>query len=183
MQCDAKAKSTGKRCTQKAITGLKKCRFHGAATKASKAKSRRLQAQKKILTELEQNKLTGKATEGTTDALGELQKLTTELIHMKDQLTQRVNRLGDELASYDDKGAEHTKVEIDIYLTVIDKLTKTLDIALKHDIEGKKLAIEQAKAEIVAAVVMRTLIHAGLTGDKLEASKAYLYGELQKIEA
>lgn len=102
-------------------------------------------------------------------------------MHFKDQLTQRVNTLGDNLAHYDAKNSETVKVEIDIYLKIIDKLTKTLDIALKHDIEGKKVAIEQAKADLVAGLIIRTLIHAGLAGEQLDGAKTYMYQQLKEI--
>lgn len=181
MQCDAKAKSTGKRCAQKAVPGLKKCRYHGAGTKAAKAKSRRIQAEKKIMTELERSALTGKALVGTTNPLDELQKLTTELIHFKDQLTQRVNDLKEDIGSVDDKGAEQIAAEVDIYLKVIASLTKTLDIALKHDIEGKKLAIEQAKAEMVAAALFRVLAAIGITPAQMDTAKLLMHDELTKL--
>lgn len=135
------------------------------------------------MTELERTALTGKALEGTTDPLGELQKLTTELIHMKDQLTQRVNDLRDNLSNFDDKRSEQIKAEVDIYLKVIASLTKTLDIALKHDIEGKKLAIEQAKAEMVASALFRVLAAIGLKPEQMDTAKLLMHDELTKLAA
>lgn len=180
-QCTAKSRTTGEQCRQRAMVEQTKCRFHGGKSPNALKKARERATEKKILTELERGKLTGKALVGTTDPLGELQKLTTELVHFKDQLTQRVNDLGDYLANYDDKGSETVKVEIDIYLKIIDKLTKTLDIALKHDIEGKKIAIEQAKADLVAGLIIRTLIHSGLAGEQLDGAKTYMYQQLKEI--
>lgn len=180
-QCTAKSRTTGERCRQRARINQTKCRFHGGNSPNALKKARERATEKKILTELERGKLTGKALVGTTDPLSELQKLTTELVHFKDQLTQRVNNLGDNLAHYDAKDSETVKVEIDIYLKIIDKLTKTLDIALKHDIEGKKLSIEQAKADLVAGLIIRTLIHAGLAGEQLDGAKTYMYQQLKEI--
>ena len=180
-QCTAKSRTTGEQCRQRAMVEQTKCRFHGGKSPNALKKARERAAEKKILTELERTKLTGKALVGTTDPLSELQKLTTELVHFKDQLTQRVNALGDNMAHYDEKDTETLKVEIDVYLKVIDKLTKTLDIALKHDIEGKKLAIEQAKADLVAGLIIRTLIHSGLAGEQLDGAKTYMYQQLKEI--
>lgn len=180
-QCTAKSRTTGEQCRQRAMIEQTKCRFHGGKSPNALKKARERATEKKILTELERGKLTGKALIGTTDPLSELQKLTTELVHFKDQLTQRVNTLGDDLAHYDAKNGETVKVEIDIYLKIIDKLTKTLDIALKHDIEGKKIAIEQAKADLVAGLVIRTLIHSGLAGEQLDGAKTYMYQQLKEI--
>ena len=180
-QCTAKSRTTGEQCKQRAMVEQTKCRFHGGKSPNALKKARERATEKKILTELERGKLTGKALVGTTDPLSELQKLTTELVHFKDQLTQRVNTLGDDLAHYDAKGSETIKVEIDIYLRIIDKLTKTLDIALKHDIEGKKIAIEQAKADLVAGLIIRTLIHSGLAGEQLDGAKTYMYQQLKEI--
>ena len=182
-RCTALSRNTGERCGQWAMKGQTKCRYHGGKSPNALRKVKERQVEKKILTELERTKLTGKATQGSTDPLGELQKLTAELIHMKDQLTQRVNDLGDELASYTAEGAETVKVEIDIYLKVIDKLTKTLDIALKHDIEGKKLSLETAKAELVAACLTRVLTALDLPKATTDRAKTLLAEEFQKIGA
>lgn len=180
-QCTAKSRTTGEQCRQRARVNQTKCRFHGGNSPNALKKARERATEKKILTELERGKLTGKALVGTTDPLSELQKLTTELVHFKDQLTQRVNTLGDDLAHYDAKNSETVKVEIDIYLKIIDKLTKTLDIALKHDIEGKRLAIEQGKAELVAAAVFRVLAGLGLAPDQMDAVKVQLHHELTTL--
>lgn len=182
-RCTALSRNTGERCGQWAMKGQTKCRYHGGKSPNALRKVKERQVEKKILTELERAKLTGKATQGNTDPLGELQKLTAELIHMKDQLTQRVNNLGDKLASYTAEGAETVKVEIDIYLKVIDKLTKTLDIALKHDIEGKKLSLETAKAELVAACLTRVLTALDLPKATTDRAKTLLAEEFQKIGA
>lgn len=182
-RCTAISRNTGERCGQWAMKGQTKCRYHGGKSPNALRKVKERQVEKKILTELERHKLTGKATQGSTDPLGELQKLTAELVHMKDQLTQRVNDLGDDLASYTAEGAETVKVEIDIYLKVIDKLTKTLDIALKHDIEGKKLSLETAKAELVAACLTRVLTALDLPKATTDRAKTLLAEEFQKIGA
>lgn len=182
-RCTALSRNTGERCGQWAMKGQSKCRYHGGKSPNALRKVKERQVEKKILTELERAKLTGKATQGSTDPLGELQKLTAELVHMKDQLTQRVNDLGDKLASYTAEGAETVKVEIDIYLKVIDKLTKTLDIALKHDIEGKKLSLETAKAELVAACLTRVLTALDLPKATTDRAKTLLAEEFQKIGA
>lgn len=182
-RCTALSRNTGERCGQWAMKGQSKCRYHGGKSPNALRKVKERQVEKKILTELERTKLTGKATQGSADPLGELQKLTAELIHMKDQLTQRVNDLGDDLASYTAEGAETVKVEIDIYLKVIDKLTKTLDIALKHDIEGKKLSLETAKAELVAACLTRVLTALELPKATTDRAKTLLAEEFQKIGA
>lgn len=182
-QCTAKSRTTGEQCRQRARVNQTKCRFHGGNSPNALKKARERATEKKILTELERGKLTGKALIGTTDPLSELQKLTTELVHFKDQLTQRVNTLGDDLAHYDAKNSETVKVEIDIYLKIIDKLTKTLDIALKHDIEGKKLALETAKAEVVAACLIRVLTALDLPRETAEQAKALLAVEFEKIGA
>lgn len=182
-RCTALSRNTGERCGQWAMKGQTKCRYHGGKSPNALRKVKERQVEKKILTDLERAKLTGKATQGNTDPLGELQKLTAELVHMKDQLTQRVNDLGDELASYTAEGAETVKVEIDIYLKVIDKLTKTLDIALKHDIEGKKLSLETAKAELVAACLTRVLTALDLPKATTDRAKTLLAEEFQKIGA
>lgn len=182
-RCTALSRNTGERCGQWAMKGQTKCRYHGGKSPNALRKVKERQVEKKILTELERTKLTGKATQGSTDPLGELQKLTAELVHMKDQLTQRVNDLGDKLASYTAEGAETIKVEIDIYLKVIDKLTKTLDIALKHDIEGKKLSLETAKAELVAACLTRVLTALDLPKATTDRAKTLLAEEFQKIGA
>lgn len=182
-RCTALSRNTGERCGQWAMKGQTKCRYHGGKSPNALRKVKERQVEKQILTELERHKLTGKATQGNTDPLGELQKLTAELVHMKDQLTQRVNDLGDELANYTAEGAETVKVEIDIYLKVIDKLTKTLDIALKHDIEGKKLSLETAKAELVAACLIRVLTALDLPKATTDRAKTLLAEEFQKIGA
>lgn len=182
-RCTALSRNTGERCGQWAMKGQTKCRYHGGKSPNALRKVKERQVEKKILTELERAKLTGKATQGNTDPLGELQKLTAELIHMKDQLTQRVNDLGDNMANYTAEGAEAVKVEIDIYLKVIDKLTKTLDIALKHDIEGKKLSLETAKAELVAACLTRVLTALDLPKATTDRAKTLLAEEFQKIGA
>ena len=182
-QCTAPSRTTGGRCKNWAMSNQTKCRFHGGKSPNALKKARERAAEKKILAELERGKLTGKALTGTTDPLSELQKLTTELIHFKDQLTQRVNTLGDDLAHYDAKNSETVKVEIDIYLKIIDKLTKTLDIALKHDIEGKKLELETAKAEVVAACLIRVLTALDLPRETAEQAKALLAVEFEKIGA
>lgn len=182
-RCTALSRNTGERCGQWAMKGQSKCRYHGGKSPNALRKVKERQVEKKILTELERKALTGKATQGNTDPLGELQKLTAELVHMKDQLTQRVNDLGDKLASYTAEGAETVKVEIDIYLKVIDKLTKTLDIALKHDIEGKKLSLETAKAELVAACLTRVLTALDLPKATTDRAKTLLAEEFQKIGA
>ena len=163
------------------MRGQEVCYSHGGNASQNKAAAKRRLAEQAVIVELERTKLTGKALIGTTDPLSELQKLTTELVHFKDQLTQRVNTLGDGLAHYDAKNGETVKVEIDIYLKIIDKLTKTLDIALKHDIEGKKLEIETAKAEAVAAAMTRTMNALGLNREQVEQAREILHKELTSM--
>lgn len=180
-QC--KRVKNGKRCERSAMRGQEVCYSHGGNARQNKAAAKRRLAEQAVMVELERTKLTGKATQGTTNPLDELQKLTTELIHFKDQLTQRVNALGDNMAHYDEKDSETVKVEIDVYLKVIDKLTKTLDIALKHDIEGKKLELETAKAEMVAACLIRVLTALDLPRETAEQAKALLAVEFEKIGA
>ena len=178
-QC--KRVKNGKRCERSAMRGQEVCYSHGGNARQNKAAAKRRLAEQAVMVELERGKLTGKALVGTTDPLSELQKLTTELVHFKDQLTQRVNTLGDDLAHYDAKNSETVKVEIDIYLKIIDKLTKTLDIALKHDIEGKKLELETAKAEMVAAAMTRTMTTLGLNREQVEQAREILHKELTSL--
>ena len=178
-QC--KRVKNGKRCERSAMRGQEVCYSHGGNAPQNKAAAKRRLAEQAVMVELERTKLTGKATIGTTNPLDELQKLTTELIHFKDQLTQLVNALGDDMAHYDEKGAETLNVKIGAYMKVVEMLTKLLDIALKHDIEGKKIAIEQAKADLVAGLIIRTLIHSGLAGEQLDGAKTYMYQQLKEI--
>lgn len=179
-KCKAR-KRNGEQCGNRPLRGLSVCRMHGGASPQGRAAAKRRLAEQAVMNELERSKLTGKAVQGTTDPLGELQKLTTEMIHFKDQLTLRVNDLGDNLANYDEKGSEQVKTEIDVYLKVIDKLTKLLDIALKHDIEGKRLSLETAKAELVAAALFRVLNGIGVSNEQMETAKTMLHKELTTI--
>lgn len=180
-RCTSISRTQGRRCGNWAVKGTKVCRMHGGKAPQVKAKASERAIERKIMTELDRKKLTGKALVGTTKPLDELQKLTTELVYFKDQLTQRVNDLGDKLAHYNNENSESVKVEIDVYLKVIDKLTKTLDIALKHDIEGKKLSLETAKAELVAAALYRVLSGIGATREQIEHAKNLLHKELTAI--
>ena len=182
-RCTAKSRTTGEQCKQRAMMEQTKCRFHGGKSPNALKKARERAAEKKILTELERGKLTGKALLGTTDPLSELQKLTTELVYFKDQLVERVNALGDDITHFDAKNTEAARVVIDLYMRANKELTKTLDIALKHDIEGKKLALETAKAEVVAACLIRVLTALDLPRETAEQAKALLAVEFEKIGA
>lgn len=180
-QC--KRVKNGKRCERSAMRGQEVCYSHGGNAPQNKAAAKRRLAERAIKTELERGKLTGKALIGTTDPLSELQKLTTELVYFKDQLVERVNALGDDITHFDAKNTEAARVVIDLYMRANKELTKTLDIALKHDIEGKKLALETAKAEMVAACLIRVLTALDLPRETAEQAKALLAVEFEKIGA
>lgn len=177
-QCTATSRTTGERCRQRAMNDMKVCRYHGGKSPQAQAAAKKRRAERQILAELERAQLTGKALKGETDPLGALQKLTAELSHMKDQLTIRVNELGEQIKTQGEAGAEAAAVEVELYLKVIDRLTKTLDIALKHDIEGKKLSLETAKAELVAAALYRVLSAIGASKTQQEQAKTLLHQEL-----
>lgn len=180
-RCTSISRTQGRRCGNWAVKGTKVCRMHGGKAPQVKAKAEQRKKEQKLMADLQRAQLTGKANTGDTNPLDTLQKLTSELGWMKDQLTIRVNELGEQIKAKGEAGAEAAAVEIELYLKVIDRLTKTLDIALKHDIEGKKLSLETAKAELVAAALYRVLSGIGATREQIEHAKNLLHKELTAI--
>lgn len=170
--CGAKTR-TGHPCKNPPIQGAKRCHMHGSATTKAKNRAQANLTTTRIQTELQRNHLTGKATTAASNPLDELHALTTETRWHLDQLMARIN-------------SDHTQLpEIEAYLDLYDKavknMTKLLDIALKHDIDAKHLALQQHQANNIAAAIKRIINGAGLTQEQKTTAQHIAHTELTKL--
>lgn len=170
--CGAKTR-TGHPCKNPPIQGAKRCRMHGSATTKARKAAKTNTTAANIQTALTRAHLTGKATTAASNPLDELHALTTETRWHLDQLMARIN-------------SDHTQLpEIEAYLDLYDKavknMTKLLDIALKHDIDAKHLALQQHQANNIAAAIKRIINGANLTPQQKTTAQHIAHTELTKL--
>lgn len=170
--CGAKTR-TGAPCKNPPIQGAKRCRMHGSATTRARKAAKTNQAANQIQTALTRAKLTGKATTAVSNPLDELHALTTETRWHLDQLMARINS--------DHTQLPETQAYLDLYDRAVKNMTKLLDIALKHDIDGKHLALQQTQADNIAAAIKRIINGTGLTPEQKATAETIAYTELTRL--
>lgn len=172
-QCAATTRN-GTPCKNPPIKGAKRCRMHGSATQKAKNKAQTTLTKQRIQTELTRHHLTGKAHPNTTtNPLDELHQLTTETRWHLDQLMARIND--------DQTTPAEIETYLDLYDNAIKNMTKLLDIALKHDIDGKRLKLQQDQATMIAAVITRIINGTGLTPQQKTTAQNIAHTELLRL--
>ncbi len=169
--CGAKTR-TGAPCKNPPIQGAKRCRMHGSATQRARKAAKTNTAAANIQTALTRATLTGKATTAASNPLDELHALTTETRWHLDQLMARINN-----------GTNPQEIEayLDLYDRAVKNMTKLLDIALKHDIDGKHLALQQTQADNIAAAIKRIINGTGLTPQQKTTAETIAHTELTRL--
>ncbi len=169
--CGAKTR-TGQPCKNPPIQGAKRCRMHGSATQRARKAAKTNTATANIQTALTRAHLTGKATTAASNPLEELHALTTETRWHLDQLMARINN---------NTNPQETEAYLDLYDRAVKNMTKLLDIALKHDIDGKHLALQQTQADNIAATIKRIINGTGLTPQQKTTAETIAHTELTRL--
>lgn len=146
--------------------------MHGSATTKAKNRAQANLTTTRIQTELQRNHLTAKATGTHTNPLEELHALTTETRWHLDQLMNRINN---------GTTPQETQPYLDLYDKAVKNMTKLLDIALKHDIDAKHLALQQHQANNIAAAIKRIINGAGLTQEQKTTAQHIAHTELTRL--
>lgn len=160
-QCTAKAKSTGNRCTRKAIRGGTVCPVHGGSSpNVKKAAQRRLTLQKAQADAA--STLAHLGITPITDPITELGKVAREILALKDSLAARVNAL-DDITDTNSFGVENVRAVVDLYNTALDRSVRVLDSLGKHDLETRRVQIEERTAAMFQWILAGVLNDLNLT--------------------
>jgi hypothetical protein len=152
-RCTATAKRTGERCKRAPVPGANVCVKHGGgAPQVQAAAQRRLleQRAKATIASL------GGEVPPLGDPLSQLEALGAELVATKDWMRNRVAELRSPGYS-SAQGLEQVKAEWQLYVSLATRVEATLSKIIALDIAGRRLALDEAKARLVASALAKVL--------------------------
>lgn len=165
-RCTATNRS-GQQCGKYAIRGGSVCTAHGGRNPSVKRRA-------------EQNLAVEEARADAAAALGhhgltpvddpviELGKVAREIVAMKDALAARVNALSG--PTYAAMGEEKPRVELALYERALDRTVKVLDLLGRHDLEARRVRVEEQTARLFMFVLRGVFLDLDLSADQHERS-------------
>lgn len=177
-QCTAKAKSTGNRCTRTAIRGGTVCPVHGGSSTRVKNAAKRRQTLYEAQADAAAT-LAHIGVEPIADPITELGKVAREILALKDSLAQRVNAL-ENITDVNDFGAENVRAVVDLYNAALDRSIRVLDALGKHDLETRKVQIEERTAALFQWILAGVLTDLNLTPQQQTRAPALINEWVQK---
>ena len=140
----------GTQCGKYAIKGGTVCTAHGGRTPNVQRRAQ----QNLALQEAEANATATLAHIGLrpiTDPIVELSKVAGEILAFKDALAQRVNALQD--PAYSLLGQERLRAEVELYERAMDRTVRVLDALGKHDLETRRVQVEEQTAAMFSFII------------------------------
>lgn len=150
--CGAKTRAGGT-CRRAPMAGQQRCDMHGGKSpQALAAAQRRLleQRAKATIASL------GGEVPPLGDPLSQLEALGAELVATKDWMRNRVAELRSPGYS-SAQGLEQVKAEWQLYVSLATRVEATLSKIIALDIAGRRLALDEAKARLVASALAKVL--------------------------
>jgi hypothetical protein len=150
-------RSNGEQCGNYPIRGGTVCRIHGGAVPAVKAKAAARLAAQKVDAEIAKVLATEPLT-GIDNPWEAFSRATAEAIALKNVSGALVNDLEGRLR-YEAHGAgtEQLRAEVALYERALDRSGKFLDLMIRHDVEGKRLALDVAQLRMKGEYLGRFL--------------------------
>ena len=177
-QCVATSKRSGERCKRLASRGQRVCAMHGG--KAPQA----LQAARVRLLEEDAarmvERLEGTPIADVTDLYDQIAKTGGRVLALVDLAAERVAALKDWTA-LDVFSREEARADLQLYERSLDRAGRFLAALARVDLEAKRTAIDERRADIVTAALLAVLAHRDLGLDDARRTRAreLLAAELQ----
>lgn len=160
-RCKARSKQRDAPCAKYAIPGAAVCQWHGGRApqvRRAAAKTLALRAAQADAAAV----LAHEGRQAIERPVEELAELASTVKATMDALGRRVNALRD-LRYSDDKGAEQTRAEVELWGQWIDRLTRLLEGLVRAGFEERRVRVEEDQAAVVAQVLSAALAEVGLS--------------------
>jgi hypothetical protein len=156
-QCTAKSKRSQERCRCYAMPGCNVCSAHGGMVPAVRAKAARRLDQAKVEAEVEVM-LASESVAVIDNPWEAFSQLAAKIRAQEKIYSDRVDALNGQI-SYSAAGAgtEQIKGEVSVWLGFVDRSVKALDLMIRHDVEGKRLALDVARTAMYGEYLGRAL--------------------------
>ncbi|MFJ8345033.1 hypothetical protein ACIQ9J_01390 [Streptomyces sp. NPDC094153] len=161
------------------MRGQDVCRFHGGATKKSRAAAAQRMAEAE-LTEQTRRALAVLDVAPVDNPLTALSELAGQVVAWKDALAERVNAL-ERIRFTDDKGAEQLRAEVALYERSMDRCINVLGTIGRLKIDERLAAISEKQADVVIAAIEAALAHAGVIGERAADAKKVAARHLRSV--
>lgn len=169
-------------CTQAPMTGMTRCRIHGAGTATAIAAGQRREAERKM-TELARQ-LIPDADSRTpiTNPLERLLELASEADGFRESLRMLANKLGDDIRYRGTgAGAEQLRAEVATYRQALKDTTDLLVSIARLDIEKMLARIESRKVQLTLDAMNHGCDDAGLDDQQKRAVMAGVARHLRSV--
>jgi hypothetical protein len=156
--------------------GYGRCKLHGGSVPSGRkaALEQKLQAQAAA-------ELARLDVAPVTNALAELQVLAGQAVQWKNMMAGKVNQLTD-ISYRSTLGQEQLRSELLLWERALDRCLATLTALARLDIDARLVAIEEAKAVLLAEAVREALDKAGATAEQQSAAKEHVVLRLRAID-
>lgn len=167
-QCGAKARSTGKPCTQPPAPGAKRCRFHGGAAPQVKAAAKRRMAEHAAREAVSKLNLRREVDphvallEEVYRAAGVVAYLDEQVKTLREQdmvwgVTQSVEKAAGEFPGTDTTYAAELNVWVKWWQSERAALAKAAKMALDAGVEERRVQLAEQQGALLADVIRRVL--------------------------
>lgn len=179
-RCTAKAKKTGKRCSNRPVPGLNVCRYHGGGAPQARAAGARRVALAGITKEAAR---LGQLVD--VDPLQAIVEMVREAAGNVAAYRLGIDGLGIQVAAdgsgvavpsnYDEKGKRDpalAHILVEMYNSERERLVRFSKMALDAGVQIKQLELAQEQASLVADAIRAAVDASGVTGDQRRAALA-----------
>lgn len=161
-----------------AMEGQEVCEDCGGKAPQTIAAARRRQLEQKA-----RNQLARMGLPPVANALEALAEHAALVIAWRDKCAELVNVLNGEIRySSPGQGLEQLRAEVGLLERAYDRATVTLSALARLNIDDRLAAIEQQKADMLAAALSAALLEGGVTGDQATEVRREFAARLRVLE-
>jgi len=156
-QCTAMSKRSGERCQCYPMQGSTVCSTHGGMAPQVKAKAARRLDLAKVEAEVEAV-LETEVVAVVDNPYASFSELAAKVVALTKAYGERVDDLKGQLRySAVGAGTEQLRAEVSLYERSLDRSGKFLDLMIRHDVDGKRLALDVARTAMYGEYLGRAL--------------------------
>lgn len=156
----------GKQCGRWAIKGATVCASHGGKSPQVLNAAKKKEARRKAIADANAV-LAHEGLTPVTDPILALATLAQETIGFKDALAARINALSD-VTTTNAFGQERINVVVELYERALDRTIRALDMLGKHDLEDRRVRVEEHTAAMFAYIMRGVMGELGLSQEQRE---------------
>lgn len=153
-RCKVIARTTGIQCQKPPMKGQEICATHGGMAPQNRRAARRRLAEHEVAQELE--RLKGRPISDVGELYELLAAVGGRVAAMIEVTAERVAEL-DSWSQTDVFGREEARAAVRMYGDALDRGTRYLSAMAKLDLEGRRLALDQRRAEVVVIALRAAL--------------------------